>query len=180
MIRLPIPNDLAQREQNITSILLDKRVTENLTCILIEPQNPKSTDNKINTILPDSRGKLWIGSKNGLKWLKPVVSEETLFSGKSRGVMDLQKFKAIPGDILSENILHLMEDNNGSIWISTRLGLARIENQTKDFSEELSILCLKIQKVFYGWHGKDFIAATVLPVKSYPYFGLPKRVVRSL
>ena len=157
MIRLPIPNDLAQREQNITSILLDKRVTENLTCILIEPQNPKSTDNKINTILPDSRGKLWIGSKNGLKWLKPVVSEETLFSGKSRGVMDLQKFKAIPGDILSENILHLMEDNNGSIWISTRLGLARIENQTKDFSEELSL-------EFKDYPGRDFGQAVLKDV----------------
>jgi ligand-binding sensor domain-containing protein len=139
LIRLVIPNDLSQGEQNITSILLDKRVTENLTYILINPQKPASYDNNIKTILPDSRGIVWLGTDHGLRWLQPVISEKTLSPSTSWQVRDFQNFKGTPGELLSGQIWRLMEDINGIIWVSSRLGLTRIDVQTKNFPEELSL-----------------------------------------
>jgi len=139
LIQLPIPNDLSQGEQNITRILLDKRVTENLTYIMFDPQKLINFSNQINFILPDSRGIVWIGTRRGLRYIQPEISEKTPSPSSNWKVMDLKKFEETPGEISSRQIWHLMEDHNGIIWVSSHLGLTRIDVQTKNFSEELSL-----------------------------------------
>jgi diguanylate cyclase (GGDEF)-like protein len=69
-------------------------------------------DNRVQTLLVDSQGRLWIGLLNGLSWLDPVT--ET-FSSYFRDVADT---RSLPDDY----IVSLFEDRGGSLWIGTKSG----------------------------------------------------------
>jgi signal transduction histidine kinase/ligand-binding sensor domain-containing protein/DNA-binding response OmpR family regulator len=139
LIRFSIPDDLVLGKQNVASVLLEKRVTENLTHILIDSQDSTSYDNDISTMLLDNRGILWFGTPYGLKLLLPAISGKSLSLGTSWKVMDIQKFKETPQAVLSGTILQLLEDTTGAIWVSTQKGLTRIDVQMKNSPEALSL-----------------------------------------
>ena len=71
-------------------------------------------DNDIRSFLQDSKGNLWVGSAN-----KGVF----LFDKKGRV---LKHFDVGKG--LANNLVHaIVEDNAGKLWISTNLGLSRLD-----------------------------------------------------
>lgn len=68
--------------------------------------------NNVNTLLADSRGLIWIGTRDGMS----IFNEKT---GKFR---TLRKENGLSDDV----ILHILEDNNHTIWVSTSSGLTNI------------------------------------------------------
>jgi ligand-binding sensor domain-containing protein/serine phosphatase RsbU (regulator of sigma subunit) len=75
---------------------------------------------KVNTILQDSKGFLWFGTKNGLD----------LYDGYSIRSYKVQKGKGLP----DSHIQALFEDRDGFIWIGTYLGgLCRFDRRTGTF-----------------------------------------------
>ena len=97
------------------------------TKIYIHSPNDKFSlsDNKVYSILRDSKGSLWIGTVNGLDKL----DEKT---GK------FQHFKNIPGDTqsLSDNwTWPIFEDSKGNLWIGTvKGGLNKFDPETNIFT----------------------------------------------
>ncbi len=83
------------------------------------------SDNKVYSILRDSKGSLWIGTVNGLD----LLDEK---SGK------FQHFKNINDDpnSLSDNwVWPIFEDSKGNLWIGTvKGGLNKFETQTNTFT----------------------------------------------
>ncbi len=78
-----------------------------------QPKNPNSLPaNDVNTILQDSRGLIWIGTKEGLS----ILNTQT------------NKFLSIDDGIKlpSNDISNILEDNDGKMWVSTTNGLANI------------------------------------------------------
>src|SRR6185503_12252525 len=75
--------------------------------------NPNSlADNDVNAIVQDSRGLMWIGTKDGL----------TIIDGQSGKFIDVEKNIGLP----AINVSNIVEDNNGVMWLSTTNGLASI------------------------------------------------------
>ncbi|WP_428329300.1 hybrid sensor histidine kinase/response regulator transcription factor [Mucilaginibacter sp.] len=68
--------------------------------------------NDVNTIIQDSRGLMWIGTKDGLSILNPKTDQ---FLTANDGF-------SFP----SSNISNILEDNYGQLWVSTNNGLANI------------------------------------------------------
>ena len=79
-----------------------------------QPKNPNSlVANDVNTIIQDSRGLIWIATKDGLSILNPKTD----------------KFLTVDDGIgfPSNNISNILEDKTGAIWVSTNNGLANIK-----------------------------------------------------
>ena len=73
------------------------------------------------SILLDKKGKLWIGTKNGLN----------SYTGQN-----LKIFKSHPNDrysLPSNHIIHLTQDSLNDIWISTRQGMVRYDETHGNF-----------------------------------------------
>lgn len=71
-------------------------------------------ENKVYSLLQDSRGVLWVGTRNGLGKVLPDGSYQFYQSGPQVGT-------------LSNNIVKaLAEDNQGTIWVGTDGGLNRV------------------------------------------------------
>jgi signal transduction histidine kinase/ligand-binding sensor domain-containing protein/DNA-binding response OmpR family regulator len=66
----------------------------------------------VNTILQDSRGLMWIGTKDGLCILNSQTGE----------FLNLHESIDLP----SNNVSNILEDNRGEMWVSTTNGLANI------------------------------------------------------
>lgn len=79
------------------------------------------TRGRVNEILEDRRGRLWVGTRNGLSMLDPIT-------GKSR------QFVHDPDDPASlplPPVLLLYEDDDGDIWIGfDGAGLSRLDPET--------------------------------------------------
>ncbi|MDJ0839933.1 MAG: ATP-binding protein [Acidobacteriota bacterium] len=83
-----------------------------------QPGDPNSLSNDtIFCVTEDSRGRIWVGTSQGLNLLDP-------FSGQAR------RFLARDG--LSSNVIYkIMEDGQGLLWLSTPNGLSRFNPQDK-------------------------------------------------
>ena len=66
----------------------------------------------VNSITQDSRGLIWIATRDGLSILNPNTNKFT----------SLLKENGLPDN----SILNVLEDNNGIMWLSTSGGLCRI------------------------------------------------------
>ncbi len=66
----------------------------------------------VNSITQDSRGLMWIATRDGLSILNPKTGTFT----------SLKKENGLPDNA----ILNILEDNNGLMWLSTSSGLCRI------------------------------------------------------
>jgi diguanylate cyclase (GGDEF)-like protein len=81
-------------------------------------------DNRVQALLIDSQGRLWIGTIHGLAWFDSAT--ET-FSSYFR---DESESRSLPDDY----ILSLFEDRGGSLWIGTKSGgLAKWNPRTWSF-----------------------------------------------
>ncbi|HEY8928802.1 MAG TPA: two-component regulator propeller domain-containing protein [Mucilaginibacter sp.] len=79
-----------------------------------QPKNPNSlVANDVNIVMQDSRGLMWIGTKDGLSILNPT-------NGKFLTADDGFTFP-------SNNISNILEDNEGRMWVSTSTSLANIK-----------------------------------------------------
>lgn len=77
------------------------------------PNNPNSlVSNDVNSIIQDSKGLFWIGTKDGL----------SVLNTKTNRFYNFNEAKGLP----SNNVLNILEDNNGAIWASTKNGVVRI------------------------------------------------------
>lgn len=88
------------------------------TSISVEEGLSQST---VQSILLDKKGKLWIGTRNGLNF----------YTGQ-----DLKIFKSNSKDRYSlpdNEILHLTQDSLNNIWISTRKGLVIYDEKHGNF-----------------------------------------------
>ncbi|WPU94856.1 two-component regulator propeller domain-containing protein [Mucilaginibacter sabulilitoris] len=115
--------------------------------------------NSINGINQDSRGLIWIATRDGLSMLNP----ETGF------FKSLRKQNGLPDN----TVLDILEDNQGAIWLSTANGLSRVtltpdkaaytfrfENfdetdglQGREFNVQAALKTSKGKLIFGGGHG---------------------------
>lgn len=83
--------------------------------------------NNIRKILPDARGKLWIGTQQGLSLLDPVTKQTVSYQ------YDFQNVQS-----LSQNSIHsIYADKSGTVWIGTYFGGV---NMTHPFSTDFTVL----------------------------------------
>ena len=70
---------------------------------------------RINILFTDSRGKLWVGSNNGLSYYNP----------------DTNGFVKLGEEFELLRILDIFEDKNGILWLASEFGLARFDSDTE-------------------------------------------------
>ncbi|WP_184549414.1 hybrid sensor histidine kinase/response regulator transcription factor [Mucilaginibacter sp. FT3.2] len=84
------------------------------------------TGDDINSITQDSRGLMWIATRDGLSILNPETNR----------FISLTKKDGLPDN----QVLNVLEDNRGAMWLSTSKGLGRItltpDNGTSKFQFE--------------------------------------------
>ncbi|HEV7607421.1 MAG TPA: two-component regulator propeller domain-containing protein [Steroidobacteraceae bacterium] len=86
--------------------------------------NNAAPDNRVQSLLIDSQGRLWVGQVQGLSWFDSAT--ET-FSTYRR---DAAETRSLPDDY----IVSLFEDRGGSLWIGTKSGgLAKWNPRTWSF-----------------------------------------------
>jgi len=120
------------------------------------------------SILLDKKGKLWIGTKNGLN----------SYTGQN-----LKIFKSHPNDrysLPSNHIIHLTQDSLNDIWISTRQGMVRYDETHGNFipfNHDIiySSLCINGGVLFgsenriykYDYQKRSFKAVCITPQGCY-------------
>jgi signal transduction histidine kinase/ligand-binding sensor domain-containing protein/CheY-like chemotaxis protein len=94
--------------------------TKQFTIYRHSPEDRQSlSNNRVNAILEDRQGRLWIGTDNGLNLLD-----------RSRGTFTSWN----TGDGLPDNAIRsILEDGRGDLWLGTHNGLSRFDPQTKSF-----------------------------------------------
>ncbi|RNL84108.1 response regulator [Sinomicrobium pectinilyticum] len=77
------------------------------------PQQPNSLNsNAVLSIHIDSRDNIWVGTNNGLN----------LFREKEDGFLSFSRKDGLPGN----DILGIMEDNEGDLWLTSSFGLSQM------------------------------------------------------
>lgn len=115
-----------------------------------QPNNPNSLiGNDVNSIIQDSKGIIWIGTKDGLS----ILNVQT---GK---FYNLSETNGLPGN----DVLKVLEDNNGKIWISTTNGLASIKPVKAGGSYKFQIN--KFDE-FDGLQGREFNAYSAFKTRN--------------
>lgn len=79
---------------------------------------PKLAHANVSTIVTDSAGQIWIGTNGG--GLQRAVL------GDNRQPVAFEQWTERDG-LLSESVMGIVEDDDGSLWISTRAGLTRFD-----------------------------------------------------
>ena len=85
-----------------------------------DPDNLNSlSSNFVNCIYQDKKGRIWVGTQNGLNLYNKTDSTFTAFFTKN--------------GLSSNEIYGILEDENGNLWISTSFGLNKFTPETKTF-----------------------------------------------
>lgn len=71
---------------------------------------------RINTLFTDSRGKLWVGSNDGLSYFNSATNQ----------------FIKLGEDFIQQRVLDIFEDNKGKLWLATEFGLAEFDRETEN------------------------------------------------
>jgi len=89
-----------------------------------EEDSTSLSNNYIRTLLTDSRGNVWIGTRNGLnKWDPRKDRFERFFNQPDD-----------PNSLCNNHIWTIYEDRQGIIWVGTALGLSAFDPDTHRFS----------------------------------------------
>ncbi len=78
------------------------------------------SDNRVNSLLFDRTGTLWVGTQNGLDKLDPKTGTFIVYTQRD----------GLPGNSVGA----VLEDDRGNLWISTNNGVARFDPQRRIFS----------------------------------------------
>lgn len=78
------------------------------------------SDNRVNSLLVDSAGKLWVGTQNGLDEVDP----------KAQSIVG--KFSEKDG-LSNNSVQGILQDHRGYLWVSTIRGLSRFDTTTREF-----------------------------------------------
>jgi len=134
--------------------------------------------NNVNSVMQDSRGLVWIATRDGL----------SILNLKTNRFTSLTKDNGLPDN----SILNILEDNSGKMWLSTSNGLCRItltvagsgynfqfENfdetdglQGREFNVNAAFKTSKGELIFGGGHGFNFFD----PLSIKPNINKPKLV----
>ena len=87
-----------------------------------QPENPHSlTDSNIEVLLVDTRGRLWVGSANGISYSDRQVAGQT-------SVFVFHNLDALASDnFMGTGITALYQSRNGTIWLGTLAGLINLD-----------------------------------------------------
>ncbi len=92
-------------------------------------KNKSLTPYHIRCLLEDDEQNIWVGTQeNGLFKLSPNVGKNTY---------SIKEFPLDPSDSTSRtytDVTHLVEDDQGHIWVGSSLGIDRLDKQTETFS----------------------------------------------
>jgi signal transduction histidine kinase/ligand-binding sensor domain-containing protein len=146
---------------------------DGLKFVVYDTQNtPKLRSNNIRTLLEDRQGALWIGTADGLTRLK-----DSEFSSLTadQGLPMLPNSNVAPvvvddlkGRLPSKRITATYEDKEGSIWVSTDRGVARITGNRIERFAPNDFLSASLVLSFYEdregnlWLGTESGGLTVL------------------
>lgn len=77
--------------------------------------------NAINDLYIDSHNNMWVGTRNGLVYMKDInnYSEYTLYDDKN--------------SLANSHIRSIQEDHNGDIWVSTNIGISHLDKKKNVF-----------------------------------------------
>lgn len=92
-----------------------------------DPKDPHSLPgDKVGALLLDQRGRLWVGSDQGLSVLEPPETQfrHTVFPVKARDA---------PPTGTDQQVNAIHEDRNGALWLGTPSGLIRYDRSTGDY-----------------------------------------------
>ncbi len=92
---------------------------------LPDPHDPSSISyHHVTTVFQDSRERLWIGTDGG-----------GLNQGRTRddGNVSFDKISSADG-LIDDAVMAILEDDDGSLWLSTKRGLSRFDPESRRFS----------------------------------------------
>jgi ligand-binding sensor domain-containing protein/two-component sensor histidine kinase len=78
------------------------------------------SDNRVNSLLFDRTGTMWVGTQNGLDKLDPKTGKFILYTRRD----------GLPGN----SVGCILDDDRGTLWMSTNNGVARFDPQRRIFS----------------------------------------------
>jgi ligand-binding sensor domain-containing protein len=94
--------------------------TKRFTTYTHDNGDPRSlSNNKVNAIREDRRGRLWIGTQNGLNLLDRSRGTVTIFTTKD----------GLPNKVIES----ILEDRHGYLWLGTHNGLSRFDPDSGTF-----------------------------------------------
>lgn len=120
--------------------LFDKRMGRFMQFLRDEKSSNTLSSNTTLDVYCDSRGWIWIATRNGLNFYDPKSQKMTIL-GENNG-------------ILENNILTVLEANDGNMWVATPKGLTNIiitQNDRKEYK-----FSTKNYDEKDGLHGKEF------------------------
>jgi signal transduction histidine kinase/ligand-binding sensor domain-containing protein/DNA-binding response OmpR family regulator len=129
--------------------LYDKKTSRFIPFISNQDTNSLISNSTLD-IFCDSRGWVWIATRDGLNMYDPVKQKFHLFTQRN-GLPD-------------NNILTILEDLNGDMWLGTSQGLCKL-SVSLNKNEQLSI-STKIFNDQDGLHGKEFNEHAALKLKN--------------
>ena len=84
------------------------------------PAGFQSSNNYVHSVVADSKGNIWFGTKKGLN----------KFNRAKQSIETYTVQNGLPNDV----IYSLLEDNQAKLWISTGKGLCRFDPEREDFT----------------------------------------------
>lgn len=121
-----------------------------------DEDNPNSLiDNKINKIIKDRSGVIWLATENGISYFTP---KSTLFNYEVTN----QSYPNILSELKKKNITAISKFSDGRIWIGTSDGLFLFENTYKPELKIItefngmhiwSLACLDEDELWVGTYG---------------------------
>ena len=93
---------------------------------LPDPDNASSiSHHSVTTLFEDTSGRLWVGTGGG--GLNLVLEQDD-------GTVVFDRILAADG-LIDNNVMAVLEDDDGSLWLSTRRGLSRFDPGKRRFSQ---------------------------------------------
>ncbi|MEO1438154.1 MAG: two-component regulator propeller domain-containing protein, partial [Bacteroidota bacterium] len=112
-------------------------------------QNNTLSNNRITSILQDSRDRIWIATYGGgiNQWIPDYSDDHVPQSGNFQSIMQQ--------DGLSNNIIYgMLEDNLGRIWLSSNNGLILFNPETKNIQTFTTEDGLQSNQFYFGAYAK--------------------------
>lgn len=104
-------------------------------------QSNSVVSNSIHEIVQDSHGNLWVGTKEGLNYVRfqdlPDINQYSYPTAK-KPIISFSNFRYNPLDpksLSSDNVQSIYEDSQGIIWIGTESGISKYNWATNQFDQ---------------------------------------------